>query len=87
MRTPWTVETGPDGDEDLPEAVIADIETGVSPLRAVRQWRRFSVKALASRSGVKASVIATAEGGRELSPEAQVKLAWALDIGADLLID
>ncbi|WP_336799623.1 helix-turn-helix domain-containing protein [Kaistia sp. MMO-174] len=87
MRTPRNLEHGPDGDEDLPEAVIALIGSGVSPLTAVRQWRGLSIEDLAIRSGVRASVIRSAEGGTELSPEAQVKLAWALDVGADLFID
>ena len=81
----FTEEFGPDADEDLPEEVLAAIEKGLTPLEAVRLWKRFSVEQLAELSGVSAPIINGAEGGRELSPEAQVKLAFVLGVGLDFL--
>lgn len=77
-------EFGPDADEDLPEEVLAAIESGTPPLAAVRQWKQLSVEQLAGRSGVSVAAIKGAEAGRPLSPEAQVNLAWVLGVGADL---
>lgn len=74
----------PDADEYLPEEVLAAIEDGATPLTAVRQWMRMSVKDLAARSGVSVASIKGAEAGRELSPEAQVNIAWVLGVSADL---
>jgi antitoxin component HigA of HigAB toxin-antitoxin module len=82
-----TQEFGPDADEDLPEEVLAAIAGGKTALEAVRAFRGMSIEALAERSGVSAAVIRGAEGGRELSLEAQAKLASALGVGADLFVE
>lgn len=62
----------------------AAIEKGATPLAAVRIWKGLNVDQLASLSSVSAATITGAEGGRELSPEDQVKLAFVLGIGAGL---
>lgn len=77
-------EHGPDADEDLPEEVLAAIENGLTPLEAVRLWKRRSVEQLSQLSGVSQATIHAAESGVELSPEAQVKLAFVLGVHADL---
>lgn len=81
------IEYCPDADEDLPEEVLAVIESGAMPLAAVRHWKQLSVEQLAGRSGVSVAAIKGAEAGRPLSPEAQVNLAWVLGVGADLFHD
>lgn len=82
-----TQEFGPDADEDLPEEVLAAIQDGLTALEAVRLWKRLSVEQLSDRSGVSQAIIHGAEGGRELSLEAQTKLASALGVGADLFVE
>jgi len=82
-----TEETGPDANEDLPKEVVAAIDDGLTALEAVRFWRRLSVEQLADRSGVSQAIIHGAEGGRELSLEARIKLAGALGVGADLIVE
>jgi DNA-binding XRE family transcriptional regulator len=79
-----TEEFGPDADEDLPEEVLAAIENGLTPVEAVRLWKRLTVEQLSHLSGVSQATIHAAEGGVELSPEAQVKLAFVLGVRADL---
>lgn len=86
MDKPVT-EFGPDADEDLPEEVLDAIANGVTPLGAVRQWRRLSVEDLAEQSGVSAAIIRGAEGGRQLKLEAQIALGKALGVGADLFVE
>jgi transcriptional regulator with XRE-family HTH domain len=81
-----TEEFGPDADEDLPEEVLAAIANGLTPLEAVRLWKQLTVEELADLSGVSQAIIRGAEGGRELSPEAQVNLAFVLGVGADLFV-
>jgi hypothetical protein len=81
------VEFGPDADEDLPEEVLAAIADGASTLAAVRTWKGMSVDQLARLSSVSAAIITGAEGGRELSPGDQVKLAFVLGVGADLFYE
>jgi hypothetical protein len=82
-----TEEFGPDADEDLPEEVLAAIEDGLTPLEGVRLWKQLSVEQLAELSGVSAAIIHGAEGGRELSTEAQFALAKTLGVGADLFTE
>jgi len=81
------MEFGPDADEDLPEEVLAAIADGATPLAAVRTWKGMTVDQLARLSSVSAAIITGAEGGRELSPEDQVKLAFVLGVGADLFYE
>jgi len=76
MHSTPTQEFGPDADED-----------GKTALEAVRAFKGMSVEALAERSGVSAAGIRGAEGGRELSLEAQLKLAAALGVGADMFVE
>jgi len=80
-------EFGPDADEDLPEEVLAAIADGLTPLAAVRHWKRLSVEQLSDRSGVSQAIIRGAEGGRDLSLDAQIKLAAVLGVGADLFVE
>jgi len=80
-------EFGPDADEDLPEEVLAAVANGKSALAAVREWKGIAVEDLARLAGVSAGTIHSAEGGQELSPEDQVKLAAALGVGADLFAE
>ncbi|MCX5581528.1 helix-turn-helix domain-containing protein [Kaistia terrae] len=87
MLNELTQEFGPNADEDLPEEVLAAIADGLSPLEAVRLWKRLSVEQLSERSGVSTAIIHGAEGGRELSPEAQLKLAAVLGVRSDLFVE
>jgi hypothetical protein len=79
-------EFGPDADEDLPEEVLDAISNGVTPLGAVRMWRRMSIENLAQASGVSEGVIRGAEGGRQLWVAARIALGKALGVGADLFV-
>ncbi|WP_029074478.1 helix-turn-helix domain-containing protein [Kaistia adipata] len=86
MPMTLTPEFSPDADEDLPERVLAAIEEGLTPLEAVRVWKQHTVEHLSDLSGVSQATIHAVERGRELSPDAQIKLACALGVGADLIL-
>jgi len=86
INTP-TQEFGPDADQYLPEEVVTAIADGLTPLEAVRLWRRLGVEQLADRSGRSQAVIHGAESGRKLSLDAQLKLAAELGVGADLFVE
>ncbi|MBB5755176.1 helix-turn-helix domain-containing protein [Prosthecomicrobium pneumaticum] len=80
------VELGPDPDEALPHEVLARIEEGCPPARAIRLWRGLSVPELAARAGVTVEDVVEAERGAPTSIVASNRIARALEVSVSLLI-
>ena len=69
----------------LPADVMAQIENGESPVRAVRQFRLMTQKELGERSGIRANHISAIERGMPYGLKTAKRLSSALDVPVGLL--
>jgi DNA-binding Xre family transcriptional regulator len=71
----------------IPDAVLGRLLAGESPLRVWREFRGFTLRALATRTGLGASTLSEIEtGATEGSVRALRRIAAALDVSIDDLI-
>jgi DNA-binding Xre family transcriptional regulator len=71
----------------IPDAVLGRLLDGESPLRVWREFRGFTLRALATRTGLGASTVSEIEtGATEGSVRALRRIAAALDVSIDDLI-
>ena len=77
---------GPRDAGALPVQVVARIDAGEAPLKAVREWRGLSQVELADRSGVAITQITRAERRYETSPAVYRCLARALRVPDEFLL-
>lgn len=73
--------------EPLPTDVAARIESGTPPIIAVRLWRRLTIQQLAERTGIDATLIETAERSGEMDASVRARLAHALRVHEDILLE
>lgn len=72
----------------LPKAVADRLADGDNAVRVVREWRGMSQSELASTAGISQNYLSGIENGRRKGPaELQKKIARALGVPLDLLID
>jgi hypothetical protein len=81
------LEFGPDSDEDLPEQVVGDIENGLPPAMAVRHWRGLSVDQVAEAAGITSADVEAVEDGALGDYVRLGKVAKALGVSVDLLLE
>jgi DNA-binding XRE family transcriptional regulator len=76
------------GEEGLPLAVVERTLRGESLLKALREWRGLSQKALATKAGVAMLYVSQLETGRrKIGVRAAKKLAPALGIGVETMLE
>lgn len=75
------------GHAPLPSALIKRIADGENPVRAVRQFRLMTQRELGELSGIRANHISAIERGMSFGLKTAKRLADALDIQVDLLLD
>lgn len=74
--------------ETTPGEVVHAILDGMPPLRAWRRYRKFTLDALAERTGVSKGYISQVENGRKPgSLDLFRRLAHALNVSMDELVD
>ncbi|MBV6633882.1 MAG: helix-turn-helix transcriptional regulator [Alphaproteobacteria bacterium] len=71
----------------MPAEVVDRYIAGENPLRIVREWRGLSQSALARQSGVNRVQIVQIEGGGNASVTTFAKLANALDVQIDDVVE
>ncbi len=76
-------------DTMLPATVVDRVLGGVSPLKALREWRGLTQDQLAKRAGLSSQYISQVETGhrRGGGRKGIAALAHALNIGADELLE
>ena len=77
-------------DVAFPADVAARLIAGETPLKAIREWRGLTQDALAEMTGVSAQYISQLErrdGGRNVGRKVGVKLAAALKISVEALME
>ena len=71
------------GEETLPAEIVARLTSGVSPLKVWREYRGFTLRALAAEIGISSAAVSKIETGKSRPMVATlVKLAAAL--GCDM---
>jgi transcriptional regulator with XRE-family HTH domain len=68
-------------------AVAIGLEAGMAPIQAARDYRGWTRAELAAKAGTTVEVIAELEEGTEPDPDLLERLASALGVPSDLLID
>ena len=71
--------------ETIPTPVQCEVNKGVRPVRALREWRGLTQDALADRSCTAVSQIQRAERGGDIPPDAMRLIAAALGVPEKLL--
>src|SRR3954471_22117552 len=72
----------------LPKAVVDRLVNGDNPVRVIREWRDMIQGELALAVGISQNYLSEIENGRRKGPaQLQKKLARALGVPVDLLID
>ena len=76
------------GEESFPASVAKRLVAGETPLKVIREWRGLSQNELGKKSGVAAQYISQMErGARNMGRKAAAKLARALRVSAEALLD
>ena len=71
------------GEETLPAEIVARLTSGVSPLKVWREYRGFTLRALAAKIGISSAAVSKIETGKSRPKVATLaKLAAAL--GCDM---
>ncbi|MDP3458549.1 MAG: helix-turn-helix transcriptional regulator [Hyphomonas sp.] len=71
----------------LPAALLKRISDGENPVRAVRQFRLMTQRELGERSGIRPNHISAIERGMSYGLKTAKRLAGALEVQVDLLLD
>lgn len=71
----------------LPALLLKRITDGENAVRAVRQFRLMTQRELGERSGIRANHISAIERGMSFGLKTAKRLAEALDVQVDLLLD
>jgi DNA-binding XRE family transcriptional regulator len=71
----------------LPPVLLKRIGEGENAVRAVRQFRLMTQRELGERSGIRANHISAIERGMSFGLKTAKRLAEALDVQVDLLLD
>lgn len=72
---------------DLPASVQQQLDQGISPVRAIRQWRKLSAARLARLVGVSASMLSQLEvHGKTGTAETFLRISNVLDVPMEILI-
>ena len=71
----------------LPAALLKRISDGENPVRAVRQFRLMTQRELGERSGIRPNHISAIERGMSYGLKTANRLASALEVQVDLLLD
>ncbi len=72
----------------IPHDVLNRIIAGENPIKVVREWKDITQDDLALEGGLSKNFISMLETGRRaLTTKTAIKLALALEVNADLLID
>ncbi|MBA4337968.1 MAG: hypothetical protein C0421_03890 [Hyphomonas sp.] len=71
----------------LPAALLKRISDGENPVRAVRQFRLMTQRELGERSGIRPNHISAIERGMSYGLKTAKRLASALEVQVDLLLD
>jgi len=71
----------------LPSILLKRINDGENPVRAIRQFRLMTQRELGERSGIRANHISAIERGMSFGLKTAKRLAEALDVQVDLLLD
>lgn len=72
----------------LPKTVVDRLTDGENPVRVIREWREMIQGELAVAVGISPNYLSEIETGRRKGPaELQKKLARALGVPMDLLVD
>jgi DNA-binding XRE family transcriptional regulator len=77
-------------DEAFPAAVAERLVAGETPLKVIREWRRLTQEQLEAAAGVPAQYISQIErraGGRNVGRKVAAKLAPALGVSAEALME
>jgi hypothetical protein len=77
-------------DEAFPADVARRLIAGETPLKVIREWRRLTQDALARKTGLPAQYISQLESryrGRNVGRKAAAKLAGALKVSSEVLIE
>jgi len=67
----------------LPESLLADIQNGENPVRAIRRHRLLTQRELAKLSGLGENHISNIENGAQFNIRTAKKLAGALEVRID----
>ncbi len=75
------------GSAPLPANLMKRISDGENPVRAVRQFRLMTQRELGERSGIRPNHISAIERGMSYGLKTARRLAEALEVQVDLLLD
>ena len=71
----------------LPAALLKRISDGENPVRTLRQFRLMTQRELGERSGIRPNHISAIERGMSYGLKTAKRLAGALEVQVDLLLD